>query len=105
MASAFSKLPTFGSTARQAIANSLDLFKNASTEDLAEISNVFALIGWFFIFLGVLGLFMESIGQKRLFYEAFPPILFGLFCLIPFGMHANFTNFFSSVIPVLVPIP
>ena len=81
------------------------VFQNASAEYLTEVSNVFVIVGWMFMFLGVLGLFMESIGQKKIFYEAFPVILFGLFCMIPLGMHSNFTQFFSSVIPVLVPTP
>jgi len=81
------------------------VYPDASPEYLAEISNFFVIVGWMFMFLGVLGLFMESIGQKRLFYEAFQLIFLGLFCMISLGMHSNFTIFFSSVTPVLVPIP
>jgi len=79
------------------------LLPNASVDDLITTSNAFVLFGWFIVFFGVLGLFMESIGQRRLFYEAFPLILFGLFMIEPLGMHSNIslTNFFE-VIPIII---
>ena len=79
------------------------LLPNASVDDLITTSNAFVLFGWFIVFFGVMGLFMESIGQRRLFYEAFPLILFGLFMIEPLGMHSNIslTNFFE-VIPIII---
>ena len=79
------------------------LLPNASVDYLTKTSNAMVLFGWFIVSFGVLGLFMESIGQRRLFYEAFPLILFGLFMIIPLGMHSNIslTNFFE-VIPIII---
>jgi len=80
-------------------------YPDASTEYLISISNYCVLLGWFIVFVGALGLVMESIGQKRLFYEAFPLILCGLFFIECLGMHSNisFTNFFDCM-PVIIPI-
>ena len=65
------------------------MYPNASAEYLIEMSNLFVIYGSVFIFLGVLGLILESIGQKRLFYEAFQLIILGLFLMKTFGMHSN----------------
>ena len=66
------------------------LYPNASDESLISGSNFFVLMGWFFIFLGASGLVVESIGQRRLFYEAFPLINLGFFFIECLGMHSNF---------------
>jgi len=82
------------------------MYPNVSVEYLIEVSNFFIIAGSIFIFLGVLGLILESIGQKRLFYEAFQLILLGLFLMKTFGMHSNFSvpRFFSFGIQFLIPI-
>ena len=86
------------------------LLPNASVDYLISTSNGFVLFGWFMVSFGLLGLFIESIGQRRLLYEAFPLILLGLFLIEPLGMHSNIslTNFFD-VIPIniiqILPIP
>ena len=72
------------------------VYPNASAEYLISISNVCVIIGWFNAFLGLLGLFMESIGQKRLFYEAFPLIILGFFFIEVLGMHSNFFYWIPS---------
>ena len=79
------------------------MYPNASDEYLISISTTCALIGWCIVSLGVLGLFMESIGQRRLFYEAFPLILCGFFFIECLGMHSNISQFFDCV-PIVIPI-
>ena len=81
------------------------MYPNASVEYLISTSNVCVIIGWVIVYLGVLGLFMESIGQRRLVYEAFPLIICGLFFIESLGMHSNisFTNFFDCM-PFIIPI-
>ena len=83
------------------------LFPNASDEYLISTGNSFVLIGWFMVSLGAFGFFIESIGQRRLFYEAFPLILFGLFCIEALGMHSNipYHSFFDFIYQILIPIP
>ena len=83
------------------------MYPNASAEYLISTSNFCVMIGWGFIFLGALGLFMESIGQRRLFYEAFPLIIGGLFFIEALGMHSNipYHSFFDFIYQILVPIP
>jgi len=82
-------------------------YPNASVEYLISISNTLVIMGWAITCLGVLGLFMESIGQGRLFYEAFPLIIFGLFCIEALGMHSNipYHSFFDFIYQILIPIP
>ena len=82
------------------------MYPNASAEYLVGMSNLFVIFGCVFMFLGVLGLILESIGQKRLFYEAFQLILAGLFLMETFGMHSNisFTNFFDVLPIMIIPI-
>jgi len=82
------------------------MYPNASDEYLISISNFCVLIGWCFVFVGALGLFMESIGQKRLFYEAFPFILCGFFWIECLGMHSNISlaNFFDVIPIIIIPI-
>lgn len=81
------------------------MYPDASAESLISGSNFFVLIGWVMVFLGALGLVMESIGQRRLFYEAFPQILFGLFFIECLGMHStiSFTNIFD-ILPITIPV-
>ncbi len=76
------------------------LLPNASAEYLTSTSNAMVLFGWFFVSLGLVGFFMESIGQRRLVYEAFPLILAGLFLIVPLGMHTDISvaNFFEIII-------
>ena len=82
------------------------LFPNASADYLFSASLFFVVFGAFGIYLGVTGLILESIAQKRLFYEAFPGILFGLFCIIPLGMHSNISfPDFLKCFQLLISIP
>ena len=83
------------------------MYPNASDESLSSGSNFFVLMGWCFIFIGASGLVVESIGQGRLFYEAFPLIIFGLFCIEALGMHSNipYHSFFDFIYQILIPIP
>ena len=72
------------------------MYPNASDESIISGSNFFVLMGWCFIFIGASGLVVESIGQRRLFYEAFPLIILGIFFMEVFGMHANFSYWIMS---------
>ena len=82
------------------------VYPDASTDYLIMISSTFVLLGVIIICLAVARVFTEAIAQKKLFYEAFPAILFGLFCIIPLGMHStisfsNFLNYFQLLNPIL----
>ena len=81
------------------------VYPNASAEYLISISNVCVIIGWVFVFLGASGLIIESIGQKRLFYEAFPMIILGIFWIISLGMHSDFSIYFIDYAPILTLYP
>jgi len=72
------------------------LYPNASDDSIISGSNFFVLMGWCFIFLGASGLVVESIGQRRLIYEAFPLIILGFFFIEVLGMHANFFYWMPS---------
>ena len=82
------------------------LLPNASVDYLTKTSNAMVLFGWVMVSLGLLGFFMESIGQRRLVYEAFPLILIGLFMIEPLGMHSNISlmNFFDVIPITVIPI-
>jgi len=82
------------------------VYPDASTDYLIMISSTFVLLGMIIICLAVARFFTEAIIQKKLLYEAFPAILFGLFCIIPLGMHStisfsNFLNYFQLLNPIL----
>ena len=82
------------------------VYPDASTDYLIMISGTFVLLGMIIICLAVARVFTEAIVQKKLLYEAFPAILFGLFCIIPLGMHStisfsNFLNYFQLLNPIL----
>jgi len=72
------------------------MYPNASDESIISGSNFFVLMGWCFIFIGASGLVVESIGQRRLFYEAFPLIILGFFFIEVLGMHSNFYYWMPS---------
>ena len=72
------------------------LYPNASDDSIISGSNFFVLMGWCFIFIGASGLVVESIGQRRLVYEAFPLIILGFFFIEVLGMHANFFYWMPS---------
>lgn len=72
------------------------VYPNVSTAEIIQISNFCVYLGWVLTYLGLLGTTVESIGQKRIFYEGFPLIFLGLFSIISMGTHSNvsFSNFF-----------
>jgi hypothetical protein len=70
------------------------MYPNNSPAELAQLSNFCFVLGWITVCVGILGFIVESIGQKRAFWEAGPFILMGFFFIITLEMHSD-GNIFS----------
>ena len=80
------------------------MYPYASPTELTQISNFCVFLGWFLICLGFFSTIIESIYQKKVFYEGFPLILFGLFFIILMGIHSDI-SFFNNYYCIQFLIP
>ena len=69
------------------------MYPDASPLELTLLSNFCVFLGCFLLSLGLFATVIESIYQKKLFYEGFPLILLSLFVIIVMGMHSNISIF------------